>query len=192
MFLSRIARLLLRLGGWTLIGEVPTVAKAIIIAAPHTSNWDGYWALVLRAALQLDVRFFAKQSLFWFPLNLLLRGLGGIPLDRERAGSAVRQAVEMFDANEQFYFALAPEGTRAKTPCWKTGFYRIAQSADVPVVLGFFDYANKQVGLGPTLVLTGDRESDLAICRNFYQRFTGRWPEKASPVIFPADFSPPG
>ena len=184
MFLSRIARLLLRLGGWTLIGEAPTVAKAIIIAAPHTSNWDGYWALVLRAALQLDVRFFAKQSLFWFPLNLLLRGLGGIPLDRERAGSAVRQAVEMFDANEQFYFALAPEGTRAKTPCWKTGFYRIAESADVPVVLGFFDYANKRLGLGPTLVLTGDRDSDLAICRDFYQGFTGRWPEKTSPIVF--------
>ncbi len=168
------------------------MAKAIIIAAPHTSNWDGYWALVLRAALQLDVRFFAKQSLFWFPLNLLLRGLGGIPLNRERAGSAVRQAVEMFDANERFYFALAPEGTRAKTQCWKTGFYRIAQSADVPIVLGFFDYANKQLGLGPTLVLTGDRESDLAICRDFYPAFTGRWPEKASPVIFPADISPPG
>lgn len=191
MILSRIARLLLRLGGWTMVGELPAVAKAVIIAAPHTSNWDGYWGLVLKVAMELDVTFFAKHTLFWFPLNLLLRGLGGIPLDRGRAGSAVKQAIEMLDANERFYFALSPEGTRAKTLCWKTGFYRIAESANVPVVLGFFDYANKRVGLGPTLVLTGDRASDLAICRGFYQGFAGRWPEKSGPVIFPPDSSPP-
>lgn len=192
MILPRIARLLLRLGGWAMVGEVPAVAKAVIIAAPHTSNWDGYWGLVLKVAMELDVTFFAKHTLFWFPLNLLLRGLGGIPVDRRRPGSAVKQAIEMFDANERFYFALSPEGTRAKTRCWKTGFYRIAESANVPVVLGFFDYGNKRLGLGPTLVLTGDRESDLAICRDFYRGFTGRRPEKASPVMFPADSSPPG
>ena len=185
MILPRIARLLLRLGGWTMVGEAPHVPKAVIIAAPHTSNWDGYWALVLKVAMQFDVRFFAKQSLFWFPLNLLLRGLGGIPLDRERAGSAVRQAVEMFDDNENFYFGLAPEGTRAKTRCWKTGCYRIAQRANVPIVLGFFDYANKRVGLGPMIHLSGDRAADLEIMRSFYENISGRWPEKASPVVFP-------
>ena len=168
-----------------MVGEAPPVAKAIIIAAPHTSNWDGYWGLVMKVAMQLDIRFFAKQSLFWFPLNLLLRGLGGIPLDRKRASSAVRQAVEMFDANERFYFALAPEGTRAKKPCWKTGFYRIAERANVPVVLGFFDYANKRVGLGPMIHLSGDRAADLENMRNFYEKISGRWPEKTSPIVFP-------
>ena len=185
MILPRIARLLLRLGGWTMVGEAPAVPKAVIIAAPHTSNWDAYWGLVMKVAMQLDIRYFAKRSVFWFPLGLLLRGLGGIPLDRKRAGSAVRQAVEMFNANEQFFFALAPEGTRAKKPCWKTGFYRIAESADVPVVLGFFDYANKRVGLGPTIHLSGDRSADMATFREFYETVTGRWPEKTSPIVFP-------
>ncbi len=185
MILPRIARLLLRLGGWSMVGEAPVVPKAVIIAAPHTSNWDGYWGLVLKVAMRLDIRFFAKRSLFWFPLGLLLRGLGGIPLDRERAGSAVRQAVEMFDANERFLFALAPEGTRAKTACWKTGFYRIAERANVPVVLGFFDYANKRVGLGPTIDLSGDRAADLENMRSFYEDISGYRPEKASPIVFP-------
>lgn len=168
-----------------MVGEAPHVPKAVIIAAPHTSNWDGYWALVLKVAMQFDVRFFAKQSLFWFPLNLLLRGLGGIPLDRERAGSAVRQAVEMLDDNENFYFGLAPEGTRAKTRCWKTGFYRIAEKAGVPIVCGFFDYANKRVGLGPMIHLSGDRAADLEKMRSFYEKISGRWPEKTSPIVFP-------
>ena len=114
-----------------------------------------------------------------------MRGLGGIPLDRERAGSAVRQAVEMLDDDENFYFGLAPEGTRAKTRCWKTGFYRIAQRANVPIVLGFFDYANKRVGLWPMIHLSGDRAADLEIMRSFYENISGRWPEKASPVVFP-------
>ena len=94
--LSRIARLLLWLGGWTITGEKPGVDKAVIIAFPHTSNWDGYWALVCRVAIQLDVRFFAKHTLFWFPLGGLLRLLGGVPLDRERAGSAVDAGIRVF------------------------------------------------------------------------------------------------
>ena len=122
MILPRIARLLLRLGGWTVVGDAPVARKAVIIAAPHTSNWDGYWALVYTVATGLDVRFFGKQSLFWFPLGILLRGMGRLPLNRGLAGAAVAQAIEKFNTNEQFYFGLAPEGTRSRTSGWKTGF----------------------------------------------------------------------
>lgn len=179
-----LARLILRIGGWSPLGTVPDVPKAVFIAAPHTSNWDGFWALVYKVAVGLDVHFFGKHSLFWFPLGNLLRGLGGIPLDRGRAESAVDQAIEMFETNDQFFFALAPEGTRSLRDGWKSGFYRIASGANVPVFFGVLDYANKRVGIGGRLDLTGDVEADLAHCASFYANIEGRWPDKTSPVRF--------
>lgn len=185
--LQAIAKAILKVGGWEMVGEIPAAKRAVIIAAPHTSNWDGIWALVYRVAVQLDIHFFAKESLFWFPLNIVLRALGGIPLDRKRAGSAVDQAIEMFRTKESFYFGLAPEGTRSRVDHWKSGFYRIAVGADVPVVLGFLDYGKRRIGIGPTLKLSGDWNRDLDFCRDFYATIEGRWPEKAGPVTFPSD-----
>ncbi len=187
MFWPRVARLLLRLGGWTLVGDIPSVPKAVVIAWPHTSNWDGIWALIYRVAIQLDVRFFAKDSLFWFPLSVLLRGLGGIPLDRSKAGSAVDQAVAMFKDRESFYFGLAPEGTRSHTDHWKSGFYRIAETADVPIVVGFLDYGRRRIGLGPVYSLTGNHDTDMTVLREFYSDVEGRWPEKAGPIQLPPE-----
>ena len=185
--LQAIAKAILKIGGWEMAGELPAEKRAVVIAVPHTSNWDGFWALVYKVAAQLDIHFFAKQSLFWFPLNILLRALGGVPLDRKRAGSAVDRAIEMFRTNDSFYFGLAPEGTRSRVDHWKSGFYRIAEGADVPVVLGFLDYGKRQIGIGPTLKLSGDWHKDLDFCRDFYSNIEGRWPEKAGPVTFPAD-----
>lgn len=185
--LQAIAKAILRVGGWEIVGTKPLAPKAVIVAAPHTSNWDGFWGLVCRVALDVEIHFFAKQSLFWFPLNILLRSLGGIPLDRKRAGSAVDQAVEMFRNSESFYFGLAPEGTRSRVDHWKSGFYRIAEGADVPVILGFLDYGRRRIGLGPTFSLSGDWQKDLEFCRDFYADIEGRWPEKAGPVTFPAE-----
>lgn len=182
--LASLARLVLRLGGWTIVGGAINEPKAVVIAAPHTSNWDGFWALTYKIAVGLDIHFFAKHSLFWFPLGNILRALGGIKLDRKRAGSAVKQAIAMFQENDSFYFGLAPEGTRRKMPGWKTGFYRIAQGADVPVCLGLLDFANKRVGIGQKLDLTGDPDADLAAIREFYEGIQGRWPDKASPIVF--------
>jgi 1-acyl-sn-glycerol-3-phosphate acyltransferase len=187
--LPAIARFLLRLGGWTIVGGLPKPAKAVIVAAPHTSNWDGIWALIYTVAVRLDVRWFAKASLFWYPLGPLLRALGGIPLDRSRAGSAVDQAVTMFRDLHSFYFGLAPEGTRSRTAYWKSGFYRIATDAGVPIVLGFLDYGSKRLGLGPTLYTSGDADADLVIIREFYEGIEGRWPEKFGRIEFPPDQS---
>ena len=185
--LQAIAKLILRIGGWEMAGELPAEKRAVFIAAPHTSNWDGFWALVYKVAVQLDIHFFAKESLFWFPLNILLRALGGVPLDRKRAGSAVDQAIEMFRKNDSYYFGLAPEGTRSRADHWKSGFYRIAEGAGVPVVLGFLDYGTRRIGIGPTLKLSGDWHKDLDFCRDFYKDIKGRWPDKAGPVTFPHD-----
>jgi len=184
MFWPRVARMLLRLGGWTVVGGPPGVHKAVFVGAPHTSNWDGYWALVYMVATGLRVKFFIKESMFWFPLNILLHGLGGIPLNRGRARRAVDQAVALINENEKIFFGLAPEGTRSKKPGWKSGFYRIAEDANVPVFLCFFDYTEKRLGVGPMLTLSGDQDADLAIIRSFYEPVTGRWPEKTSPIVF--------
>jgi len=183
--LQPIAKLILRIGGWEMAGEFPAEKRAVVIAAPHTSNWDGFWALVYKVAMQLDIHFFAKRSLFWFPLNVLLRALGGIPLDRKRAGSAVDQAIEMFNSRESFYFGLAPEGTRSRADHWKSGFYRIAEGADVPVILGYLDYGKRRIGIGPTLRLSGDPQKDLESFQEFYRDVQGRRPEMAGPVTFP-------
>jgi len=181
---QRIARLILRIGGWTPLGGIPNEAKAIFIAAPHTSNWDGFWALTYKVAIGLDIHFFAKRSLFWFPLGKLLRGLGGIPLDRTLAQSAVQQAVDMFSQSDQFFFGLAPEGTRALGDAWKSGFYRIAIGAKVPVYIGVLDYGKKQIGVVERVELSGDQKQDLENIAAYYEQVVGRWPEKTTPIRF--------
>ncbi len=181
--LSLVARGLLRLGGWTPVGGTIDVPKAVIIAAPHTSNWDGIWGLIYRVALRLDIHFFAKDTLFWFPLNLVLRSLGGIPLDRRQPGVAVPMAIAALRNNASYYFGLAPEGTRSLKSGWKSGFYRIAREARVPVVLGFLDYGRRRLGTGPVIELTGDVDADMARIRAYYADITGRHPENASPVV---------
>ena len=182
MILPRVARFLLWLGGWTAVGQAPGVRKAVLIAAPHTSNRDGFWAIVYKVYIGIEIRWFVKDSMFWFPMDVLLRSFGGIPLNRNRAGSAVNKAILAFDENENFYLGLAPEGTRSKTRGWKSGFYRIAEGANVPVVFGFLDYRNKRLGLGPVMNLTGDKDADMAICRSYYSSIGGRWPEQTSPI----------
>jgi tRNA (guanine-N7-)-methyltransferase len=182
--LRRIAHLLLKFTGWTPIGGIPEVPKAVLIAAPHTSNWDGFVALTYKVAIGVDIRFFAKQSLFWFPLGALLRGLGGVPLNRGRATSAVDQAIAMFEAEETCYFALAPEGTRARRNAWKTGFYRIARAANVPVFFAVLDYGNRRVGIAGRLDLSDDIEADLEKCAKFYEGIEGRWPKNTTPARF--------
>jgi 1-acyl-sn-glycerol-3-phosphate acyltransferase len=164
-----------------MVGSAPEVDKAVFIAAPHTSNWDGIWGLIYKVAIDIDIHFFAKDSLFWFPLGPILTALGGIPLNRKQPGLAVSKAVDAFNNRDKFFFGLAPEGTRGLRKEWRSGFYRIAREANVPVVLGFFDYRTKRVGIGPMLSLSGDVHKDMARIAEFYVGLEGRHPENASP-----------
>jgi len=184
VFWPRVAKFLLWLGRWTPVGPRPCLDRAVVIGAPHTSNWDGYWLLVYKVAYGVDVKFFIKKQMFWFPMSILLRGMGGVPLDRGDSRSAVRQAVDAFNANEKYLFGLAPEGTRSRAESWKSGFYRIAEEAGVPVIFGFFDYPNRRLGFGPMMTLTGDIEADMQIIRSYYESEAvgGRSPEKVGPV----------
>lgn len=180
--LQSIARLILKIGGWTQVGGKLDTPKAVIVAAPHTSNWDAFWAIVYVVATDNDFRVFAKQSLFWFPLGAVLTRFGCVPLDRSKATSVVQQAVDRFNAQESFYLALAPEGTRSRAEGWKSGFYRIALAANVPVFLGFMDYRRKRLGYEQRISLTGNVDADMQKIAEFYSGIEGRRPEQTSPV----------
>lgn len=181
---QRFARFLLKAGGWTLEGELPAVDKAVFIGAPHTSNWDGFWFMAYKVYLDVDMNYLAKHTLFWWPLGPVLRSLGAMPVDRAVSADMVRQIVDEFAQRDRFWFALSPEGTRRWQPYWKTGFYRIASLANVPIVLVFIDYGSRRIGIGPTLPVTHDAEAILGNIREFYAPFVGRIPARQGPVAF--------
>jgi len=187
LMLQGIARLILRVAGWTPVGDPPDLDKVVFVAAPHTTNWDGFWLMVYKTALNIEVHFLAKHTLFWWPLGPVLRAMGAIPIDRTVSASTVQQVVDEFAERDNFWFALAPEGTRRWQPYWKTGFYRIAKTAKVPIVLAFIDYKKKCLGIGITLPDDQTIEQDLQAIREFYAPFSGRLPERQSPIEFPPE-----
>ncbi len=178
-----LGRFVLRLFGWRFHGEVPDLPKFVIIAAPHTSNWDFLFGIAAAFALNARINWIGKHTLFRPPFGGLMRALGGEPVVRESREGRVAEIKHLFESREQFIFALAPEGTRARTERWRTGFYHVAHAAGVPIVLGYFDYASKTVGLGPTVTTTGDVERDLREIRAFYNDKTAKRPEHFAPGV---------
>ena len=168
--------------GWKIEGEEPNLAKYVLIVAPHTSNWDLPLCITGSCVIRIRGSWLAKHTVFWWPLGAILRYFGGIPLDRSRPHHIVAQAMEEFTKRDKLILALAPEGTRAKTEYWKSGFYYIAHKANVPLVLCFADYKRKVGGFGPTIHLTGDVDADMAKIRAFYDAVTPKHPELRSPV----------
>jgi 1-acyl-sn-glycerol-3-phosphate acyltransferase len=163
-----IGRGLLRLLGWRFAGVLPDLPKFVITAAPHSSSWDFIIGIAAVFALRLEVHFVGKAELFRGPLGWVMRWLGGLPVDRHRPEGSVEQLVARFRERDQLLLAMAPEGTRKPVERWKSGFYRIAVGAGVPIVPGYFDNARKRVGFGPVFYPTGDVEADMAELRRFY------------------------
>ena len=176
----------LKIFGWRLEGRLPDVDKLIVIAAPHTSNWDLPVLLSLAFALRVKACWLGKHSLFRWPLGFLFRWMGGIPVYRSASQNMVAQTVEMFRDSEKLILAIPPEGTRSKVSHWKTGFYYIALGAGIPIAMAFIDYKRKVSGVGPTLYPTGDIEADMEVIRNFYANVTAKYPDKAGlPALAP-------
>lgn len=171
---AAFGRGVLRLMGWRLVGELPDLPKFVITAAPHSSNWDFVIGIATVFAIRLDVRFVGKAELFRGPLGWLMRRLGGLPVDRHRPEGFVEQIVRLFQAHSQLVLAMAPEGTRKPVERWKSGFYRIALGAGVPIVPGFFDNARREVGFGAAFHPSGDAAQDLATLRAFYAKLPRR------------------
>ena len=171
-------RLVLRLIGWRIEGELPAVSKAVVIAAPHTAAIDLIVALAGKVAIGVEAHWFGKHSIFWPPLGWLLGWLGGIPVDRAAPGGIVRQAVEAFASHRQFILAMAPEGTRRRVERWKMGFHRIAVDAAVPIIPVALDFSVRAIRIGTPLMPTSDAEADLARLRSHFRRDMARFPER--------------
>lgn len=163
-----LSLLVLKLIRWEVVGGNPEGEKFVLIAAPHTSNWDFPLMLMAAFVLRLEVHWMGKNSLFRWPLGPLARWLGGISIDRSKSNNTVEQVVEQYAAQESLMVAIPPEGTRQRVDKWKTGFYHVAQGAKVPVLMGYIDAHKRQMGLNHLYQLTDDMESDIANIRAFY------------------------
>jgi 1-acyl-sn-glycerol-3-phosphate acyltransferase len=175
---AALGDLMMRIRGWTFEGSVPDLPKMVLIVAPHTSNWDFLTGLWAKLALRLGASFLGKHTLFWWPLGAFLRSIGGIPIDRARAQGVTDDAVRALQEGERVVLVIAPEGTRGKTELWKSGFYRIAVAAGVPILMVAFDYGRKVIRLGPLFHPTGDYERDLEEIRSHYDAGMALRPER--------------
>ncbi|MFN3714509.1 MAG: lysophospholipid acyltransferase family protein [Alcanivoracaceae bacterium] len=179
-FTSLLGRLVLSLFGWRVIGQVPDVPKAVLIGGPHTSNWDGVVTLAAMVMLRLDARVMIKDGAFVGPLGWLLRWLGAMPIDRNSARDVVQQTVDQLNAHQRLMIIVAPEGTRDGASQWKSGFWRIARGAGVPIIVATADHQKKEIAF-PGLVMPGqDMDADIARVLECYRGVEPRHPARLS------------
>ncbi|GGY49398.1 lysophospholipid acyltransferase family protein [Parvularcula lutaonensis] len=169
-----VALWLFGLAGWKVEGTAPEEDRFVVIAAPHTSNWDLPYMLAVAFKFRIKLRWMGKDSLFKPPFGWLMKAMGGIPIDRSKANNVVTQMVEIYRDADILAVAIPPEGTRANVRVWKTGFYNIAHGAGVPIALGFLDYQRKVGGIGGVFHTTGDYEKDLGEIQAFYAKVVGK------------------
>lgn len=171
--------LILKMAGWKLEGNVPDVPKFVVIAAPHTSNWDLPFTLFVALALKVNLYWMGKEEIFKAPFGGFFKWLGGIPIDRSKSNNIVEESIEQFRKNERLVLTVPPSGTRKKVLYWKTGFYHIANGAGVPIVLGFLDYKRKAGGVLSVFYPTGDIDADMEKIIEYYRDVSGKFPEKS-------------
>jgi 1-acyl-sn-glycerol-3-phosphate acyltransferase len=179
---QRVARRILRMVGWRTEGEPPEQQRYVLIAAPHTSNWDFPLMLLMAIRFRVPIHWLGKESLFRPPAGWLLRRLGGVPVRRGEPSQLVAQMAGVFADRAVFVLAVPPCATRSYSDHWKSGFYRIAEAASVPVVCSYLDYATKIGGFGPAIVPSSDVRADMDVVRAFYAGKQGRYPDQVSEI----------
>ena len=172
----------MRILGWTFEGSLPRERKFVAIGYPHTTNWDFFIFLAALHHFDLHVRFLGAGGLFIGPFGWFLERIGGIPVDASSKGALVTAAVDAFDDADEMVLVLSPEGTRAAGSKWKSGFWRIADAADVPVVFAWIDGPSKRVGLGPAARVDGDPDAFMAVARDVYGHKRGIKPANRGPI----------
>lgn len=169
--------LLMKISGWRIAGTMPDMPKFVMIVAPHTSNWDFFHGFTAYLTLRLDTTWLAKHTVFFWPLGLLARRFGGMPIDRSRGANIVRTFIDEFARRERMSITITPEGTRGRVPEWKLGFLRIAVEANVPVVPVALDYSRKLVVIMPAVMPGSDPAADLQRIKALYSPEMARYPE---------------
>lgn len=164
--------------GWEVEGTIPSVPKYVLVAAPHTTNWDLPITLGVGWVLGIVPAWAGKHTLFEGPFGWFFRGLGGVSIDRRKKLDQVQQLVEMFSARDEMILIIAPEGTRGHTAYWKSGFYWVARGARVPIALGYLDYARRRGGISEPFMPSDNIEDDVERIRTFYANVTGKHPER--------------
>lgn len=182
--LQRFSRTILSLLGWKLDKTFSDSPKTVLIGAPHTSNWDFVFAMLAMAAMGYQFNWVAKHSMFFWPIATTFKKMGGVPLDRGQSRGFVDKCISLFTERQRFVLAIAPEGTRTLTTHWKSGFYRIAIGARVPISFGYVDYKNKITGIGGSFMPTGNEQEDMKTIAAFYKDIEGRFPENQAPIKF--------
>lgn len=171
---ARAARATLAaLGGWRFIGEPPTCRRAVCLAVPHTDNMDGVLLVLLARSVDMQISWMVKDAWGKGITGPLIRGVGGVPIDRSKANGMVGQMIDAFANTDELYLVIPPEGTRSLTEYWKSGFYHIAVGANVPVVPGLIDYRAKTGSFGEPIAMTGDPKTDMDRIRKFYADASG-------------------
>jgi 1-acyl-sn-glycerol-3-phosphate acyltransferase len=173
-----VAKIVLSMTGWKAVGARPEPQKYVLIAAPHTTNWDFFYLLVFAAFFELNISWMGKHSIFRGPLNPIMRASGGVPVRRHKSEKLVMTMARIFDDHEELGLVVPAEGTRAYVEYWKSGFYHIAMTANVPIVMSFLDYSKKAGGFGPAFYPSGHISQDMDSIRAFYQGRMGKYPEK--------------
>ena len=181
VFAYLLGRLVLKIAGWQIAGEAPKTKNCVIIAAPHTSNWDLILLLAAAYSFRISINYMIKSSVFWWPLGLVLKYLGAIPVDRSKSHNLVNQMVEEIQAGDGINLVVPPSGTRSYTEYWKSGFYRIAKRAEINLVCGYLDYSKKEAGLGPSFMPT-ELTPDMDRLRRFYGPIVARYPDMKSRI----------
>ena len=181
---GRLAGLLLRLIGWRGVYVAPPGPKSVVMVYPHTSNWDFPIGVLFRAWSGLFIHWAGKDTLFRGPLRALFLWLGGVPINRRERTGMIAQLAAQFARNASFHICITPEGTRGHTDHLKSGFYRLATEAGVPLGLGFIDYGAKRVGVERWITLSGDEAADLALLRAYYADIKPLYPGKAGEFRF--------
>lgn len=185
-----IGRLWLRVFGWKVEGDFPETGSFVIIAAPHTSNWDLAHTLAATYVLRLKLFWLGKDSLFKWPFGGFMRWLGGIPIHRDASSGFVKQAAALLQGEEAIALMVPPSGTRGRKDYWKTGFYWIAVEAQVPIVCGSVDYKRRVAWLGDAFVPTGDPSADMDRIRAAYEGVTAKFPDQATRIRLPMEDEP--
>lgn len=178
---TTIAQKVLDFYGWKVEGEAPRARKYVLIAAPHTTNWDFVFTMCVARVLGVKMRFLAKKSLFRWPFNHFFEAFGGIAVDRSGGKNTVDAMIDLFSQYDDLALMIAVEGTRRRGERWKSGFYHVARGANVPVAMGWLDYERKRGGIGNLIHLTGDVKADMDEIRAFYAGVKGKFPEQFTP-----------
>lgn len=182
--LGRLCAWLLGRFGWKVMLAVPPGPRSVIIFYPHTSNWDFIVGIVAKPVLEMAVKWVGKHTLFTWPLGPIFRSWGGIPVDRRRTKGFVGQLCDEMLAADNFHVVIAPEGTRKKTDSIKSGFYRLACQAGVPLGLAFIDYPHREIGIAKWITLSGNESQDLAVLQAHYAQYQGRRTEHHGAITF--------